>query len=192
MINLWDFRAVWCGVEFEEERHKYFYRGRELSGITPRIAEKLKMKINPDFVGIAAEEGTHVHKAIQRWIETGDAKSEHSSVRWIINTFPFDKTSTLSEVVVSDFEKYASAIDLVVVLPEGKVILLDIKNGVFKRDYCTLQLSVYKYFVEKFAGIEVAALQVISAKDKDYYNIYPYTTKEVERFLYHPRKESAV
>jgi hypothetical protein len=170
-------------VEFDGERHEYWYKGKQLSGVTGVIAKKLGIKMPQEFVEEHQEEGIHVHKAVQKWIETGNAGSVHPGVKWLIETFQSGGT-VYSEVLVSDFAKYASAVDIVREGPGGGFIIYDIKKGSFKREYVTWQLSIYKYFIEKYAGRNVAACVCICMKDREYYDIFPKTFEQVEKLLY--------
>jgi hypothetical protein len=60
----------------------------------------------------------------------------------------------------------------------------DIKKGVFKREYVTWQLSIYKYFIEKYAGRKVSRCVCICMKDREYYDIFPKPHERVEKLLY--------
>jgi hypothetical protein len=179
------------GVEFDEAAHEYWYKGKRLSGVTGLISKKLGIKMPEEFVGEHREEGTHVHKAVQKWIETGDPESVHPGVRWLIESWrdkslPEEKNalSAYSEVLVSDFKRYASAVDIVVRRTDGSMVLYDIKKGNFKREYVTWQLSIYKYFIEKCSKYRVAACICICMKDREYYDIFPKAHEKVERLLY--------
>jgi hypothetical protein len=183
------------GVLFEEDTHEYFLKGRALSGITGIIGKKLALKMPEQFMEEHRDEGIHVHKAIQSWVEGKKIESVHPGVDWITNTFyaetcePYTKErgavkSFNAEVLVSDLEQYASAVDIVVEWPDKTVDIYDIKNGIFKRDYCTLQLSIYKYFIEKFTVYNVRTCMVIGVKDKEYWPIFPKPFSEIEKLLY--------
>jgi hypothetical protein len=143
-----------------------------------------------EFVGEHQEEGIHVHKAAQKWIETGDPESAHPGVRWLIESWGREslcrgKTFAVhSEVLVSDLKQYASAVDIVQETVDGGLAVYDIKKGVFKRDYVTWQLSVYRYFIEKYAKRKVAACVCICMKDREYYDIFPKPFEQVEKLLY--------
>jgi hypothetical protein len=178
-------------VEFDEDRHEYWYKGKRLSGVTGVIAKKLGIKMPQEFVEEHQMEGTHVHKAVQKWIETGNPESVHPGVKWLIETWDekslpetVDALSTHSEVLVSDFDKYASAADIVVEHTDEALSIYDIKKGVFKRECVTWQLSIYKYFIEKYAGRKVAACVCICMKDREYYDILPKSRERVEKLLY--------
>jgi hypothetical protein len=173
-------------VEFDASKHEYWYKGRQLSGITGLISKKLGLKMPQEFVEEHQLEGIHVHRAVQKWIETGDPESVHPGVRWLMETFPsgFETRSVGSEVLVSDFKQYASAVDIVRERADGDFAIYDIKKGLFKREYVTWQLSIYKYFIEKYAGRKVATCVCICMKDREYYDIFPKSSAQVERLLY--------
>jgi hypothetical protein len=201
------------GVSFDEAKHEYWYNGKRLSGVTGLITKKLALKMPEDFMEEHRLEGVHVHKAVQRWVETGEVESVHPGVRWIVDTFLlpgrevlvsadgkevkagaalFNSTkivgvrpaNTYSEVLVSDFKQYASAVDIVREGAGGGLTIYDIKKGIFKRDYVTLQLSIYKYFIEKYAGRKVDECVCICMKDKEYYPVFPKPFDAVEKLLY--------
>jgi hypothetical protein len=173
-------------VEFDADKHEYWYEGRQLSGVTGLISKKLGLKMPQEFVEEHQLEGIHVHKAVQKWIETGDPESVHLGVRWLMETFPngFGTRLVGSEVLVSDFKQYASAVDIVRERADGDFTIYDIKKGVFKREYVTWQLSIYKYFIEKYAGRKVASCICICMKDRQYYDIFPKSSEQVEKLLY--------
>jgi hypothetical protein len=85
---------------------------------------------------------------------------------------------------VSDFKRYASAVDIVAGIDRGTVDIFDIKNGVFKRDYVTWQMSIYKYLIEKYARFNVRRCVAVSVKDREYYELYPLPLEKVEKLLY--------
>jgi hypothetical protein len=174
------------GVDFDPVKHEYWYKGKQLSGVTGLISKKLGLKMPREFLEEHQEEGSHVHRAVQKWIETGDSGSVHPGVQWVtIGPLAYlqDRTNLFAEVLVSDFKEYASAVDIVVDRGIG-LELLDTKTGVFKRDYVTWQLSTYKYFIEKYSGRKVVSCTCICIRDREYYPIFPKEAKEVERLLY--------
>ena len=164
-------------------------KGKRLSGVTGLISKKLGLKIPEEFVEEHREEGVHVHRAVQRWINTGNAESVHPGVQWVTETFLHQyavrPAAVYSEVLVSDFDRFASATDIVVEeTPGGKLDIYDIKKGVFKRDYVTWQLSIYRWFIERFAEREVGKCVCIAVKDREYYDIFPKSPDKVQKLLY--------
>jgi hypothetical protein len=180
------------GVEFDEAKHEYWYTGRRLSGVTGVISKKLGLTMPQEFVEEHQMEGIHVHKAVQRWVKTGNPESIHPGVRWLTETFAHTigtgesghLAHAYSEVLVSDFSRYASAVDIVREKPDSGLVIYDIKKGVFKRDYVTWQLSIYKYFIEKYVGRKIDACVCICMKDREYYDIFPKSYEQVEKMLY--------
>ncbi|MDR2794090.1 MAG: hypothetical protein LBB61_10595 [Treponema sp.] len=176
------------GVEFDEAKHEYWYRGQRLSGVTGLISKRLGINMPQEFVEEHRMEGAHVHKAVQKWIETGKADSIHPGVKWLIETFAYHTLCDVpcrvySEVLVSDFKRYASAVDIIAESAKG-LVMYDIKKGVFKREYVTWRFSIYKYFIEKYAERKVIACVCISMKDREYYDIFPKSFEQIEKILY--------
>jgi hypothetical protein len=175
-------------VEFDEAKHEYWYGGQQFSGVTGVITKKLGLKMPQEFVEEHRMEGVHVHKAIEMWIERGKPDSVHPGVQWLIESWSREShpgaRAAHSEVLVSDFKQYASAVDIVQEMTDTSLVIYDIKKGVFKRDYVTWQLSIYRYFIEKYAKRKVCGCVCICMKDRDYYDIFPKSHEQVEKLLY--------
>jgi hypothetical protein len=177
-------------VRFFEDEHKYFLKGKELSGVTGVIGKKLGMKMPSEFVGEHRDEGLHVHHAIQFWIEHEGRlnNSLHPGVLWLTKTIGDSCTHAPvafhSEVLVSDGMRYASSVDIVVETEVGDLEIYDIKKGVFKRDYVSWQLGIYKYLIEKYGKRTVSKCTCACMKDREYYPIFPKSAEEVEVLLY--------
>ena len=175
------------GVVFDEEKHEYHYKGSKLSGVTGVISKHLGKKYASEFVEEHREEGLHIHRAIQHWIENGNPESIHEGVQWIIRNMEDSRLHLASEVLVSDFRHYASSVDIVVVPSDGNdgvVGIFDIKKGKLDRPSVTWQLSIYKYFIEKYSPYTVKACTCISLKDREFWDIFPKKAEEVEKLLY--------
>jgi hypothetical protein len=178
-----------AAVTFDEERHEYWYKGGRLSGVTGLIAAKLGIRMPAEFVEEHREEGAHIHKAVQKWIEKGDAESIHPGVGWIIGSIGGELGAGpyYSEVLVSDFKQYASAVDIVVTtLPPLRrhITICDIKKGVFHREYVSWQLGIYKYFIEIATDYIVDQCVCICVRDREYYKIFPKSSDKVRKLLY--------
>jgi hypothetical protein len=178
------------GVQFFTEEHKYLYKGKEFSGVTGLIGKKLGLKMPSEFVGEHRDEGLHVHRAIQRWIETYGqiTDSVHPGVVWLTQTIGDSCTNAPvrfhSEVLVSDGFRYASSVDIVVETEIGDLEIYDIKKGIFKREYVSWQLGIYKYLIEKYGKRTVGKCTCACMKDKEYYPVFPKSAEEVEGLLY--------
>jgi hypothetical protein len=176
------------GVEFFEGNHAYYLRGKRLSGITGLISRHLGLHIPPEFVAEHIAEGQHCHKAVQRWIETGNSGSAHPGVAWLtetlISSFTAPPIRIHSETLVSDGRMYASAADIIGEFPGGILEMYDIKKGIFKRDYVSWQLGIYKYLIEAHTPYKVRQCTCICLKDREYYPILPVSADKVKRLLY--------
>ena len=176
-------------VTFDEENHKYWFEGKELFGVTTPIG-KLMGKSFPDNVTIQASViyGHDVHKESELWIKEGKEPSSEAG-KWVVqylkdmksqyNVSHFD-----AELLVSDFEKTASCIDIVAHLPDRKAVLFDIKTtSHFDRAYCSLQLSVYKRLYEACYGETVCGLFVLGTKSKRTFRIIEQEASKVQKIL---------
>jgi hypothetical protein len=176
------------GVVFLPEEHEYWYRGERLSGVTGIIGKSLGMRFPETYLEEHRAEGVRVHRAIQRWIETKTSGSLHPGVAWFTDTFTArrkeEDIGVYAEVLVSDFVQYASAVDIVVVHDDLSLDIYDVKKGVFHRDYVSLQLGCYKYFIEKHAGRKVRSCWCVCLRDREYYPVFPEEAEQVERVLY--------
>lgn len=175
------------GLHFYAEGHEYFYNGVQLSGVTGKIGKRLKKNFDTHAVEEGRSQGSHVHGAIEDFIRTGKRTSVHPDVLWAINElegFIEQGHRLYSEVLVSDFKKYASAIDIVDFVGEKDVFIFDTKAGNFSRDYVSWQLGVYKYFLESTTDFRVKKCFCMSTKDHDFYPIIPRDEEDVQGLLY--------
>ena len=175
------------GVQFDKALHSYTYNGKNLSGVTHLISDRLGLHFGGAPVDERAAEGTHIHEAVEEWINTGLMVSKHSGVDWIVSElkkrFKIRKPlSVFSEVLITDYNMYASAVDVMVQYEDGWE-LLDIKTGRFKPEYLAWQLGIYKYFVEK-AGLVVKNCWCVCVRDKMFYKVLPKDVDDVEGLLY--------
>jgi hypothetical protein len=184
-------------VTFDKDAHKYWYRGNELSGVTRKVSAKTGYgKMTPEFADYLEEvriTGNVVHDSIQEYIDSGRKQwdSIHAGAIWTRQTVDELYNGHLfagiqSETLVSDFKHYASAVDIVLLHRDGWLSLMDIKRT-FKREYVAAQLSIYKFFIEKWAKpktYKVKELLCISTKDRRVYPLEYIGDKEVNKILY--------
>ena len=180
-----------ANVLFDEVAHRYFYEGRELSGVTQAIARKLGKNFpkNSAVVQLACSYGSQVHKEIERWIKEGK-ETDTENGKWlkeVIQDFQEKEgkveTQKLdAEVTVSDFEKTASNVDIVLHTLEG-VFLFDIKTGSFDRTYCTYQLNAYRLMYENSYDEKVLGLFVLNTKSKRVFNIFACKDEDILKLL---------
>ena len=171
------------GLHFYSEKHEYFYKGTKLSGVTGLIGKRLNKNFETTFVEEGRAQGSHVHDAIEAFILTGRKTSVHPDARWAMHELEGlqEKGHKLySEVLVSDYDKYASAIDILdVVNGNNDVFIFDTKAGNFNREYVSWQLGIYKYFLETTSLFRVKRCYCLSTKDHDIYPIIPRDEEDV-------------
>ena len=178
-------------VEFDEEAHKYTYRGKELKGVTTIIGKRLGKNF-PDsaLTEMATSYGSQVHKESEDWINTGKEPTTESG-KWVVEilkdmgNISTDKYG--AEVRVSDFEGTASNVDIVLHTLDG-VYLADIKTGNFDRTYCTMQLNAYRMMYENCYNEKVLGLMVICTKTKRKYRILQTDDNETLNLLEENKK----
>lgn len=139
-------------VEFDPVLHKYHYAGRELSGVTGYIEGKMGMrfvrscdgKASGGLLGVRTSYGTQVHREVEMWIKEGVKPVTGGAIKVV--ELLGSHGELRSEVMVSDFERFASRVDIVEYDMERKVVnLYDVKTtSVFHREYCTRQLNMYQ------------------------------------------------
>ena len=178
---------ITAGLTFYEEAHEYYFNGKRMSGITGLVGKRLKKNFDSTFVEEGRAQGSHVHSAIEAFIKTGKVVSVHPDARWAINELQGLAEGghrLFSEVLVSDFKKYASAVDIFdIVDDKNNVFIFDTKAGNFNRDYVSWQLGVYKYFIESTTVFKVKRCYCMSTKDHDIYPIIPRDEEDVVGLL---------
>jgi len=184
-------------VTFDEDRHKYFYDGKELRGVTGVIG-KLMGKSFPDtdVVKLATMYGSDVHKEVEHYFNEhgfyfNDFALSTEGAEWVVETlkdFCSNVTSYIQnvecEVMVSDFIATASKVDVVIRSRDNKAWLFDIKTtSKFDRPYCSLQLSVYKKLFEDCYGMKVEGLYVLATKMRRTFKIIEQDVHKVQKIL---------
>lgn len=180
-------------VIFNEEEHSYWYNGKELHGVTGAIGKMLGKKF-PDIttVELATIYGHDVHSEVEHYFNDGRKDLSSDSAKWVVETMEhwgdnllMDRVEEIrSEVMISDFESTASKIDLVLRTFEGNAVLFDIKTtSTFNREYCSLQLSVYKKLYEQNYGRNVTGLFVLGTKSRRAFRIIEQPSSKVNKIL---------
>lgn len=156
MIKLKD-----SGVVFIEQPRGYWLDGRRLQGITTAIQRVL----NPEMLDLddlssfhrnniinAGEYGSVVHEAIQGYIEKDEyfgTGCENELLAFTEFCQTNELTPIASEYLVTDYKHFASAIDIVCVDSEGKVVLVDTKTSRrYNKEHCSIQLGKYREMFE--------------------------------------------
>lgn len=179
-------------VTFDEENHKYWYNGKELFGVTTAIGKMVgKHFPDNDKVMLATMYGRDVHKEVENYYNKNIPVSSEGA-KWVLEELDrFIQTCTLDmvkkiecEVMVSDFEGTASKVDVVAWHESGKATLFDIKTTArFDREYCSLQLSVYKRLFMDCYDTDVLGLFVLGTKSKRAFRILQQSDSKVHKIL---------
>ena len=137
-------------VHFDELTHTYTLDGMMLSGITPVVGwlyPETYKDIPEAVLAKAAEYGTMVHKQIELADTLGVDTDENAQAYKTMRDANGCQTIR-NEYLVTDGEKYASSIDLVMGDATG-IVLGDIKTtSQLHHDNVRVQLSLYAYLFE--------------------------------------------
>lgn len=189
-------------VEFIEDKHEYWFvdtegHHRQLNGITSAIGKLLGKNFpDTDIVHLASIYGLDVHKEVENYFNLhgnyfNDSELSSEGAKWVVETlkdfcsFRTELPASIEcEVMVSDFEGTASKVDVVVRERNGKAWLFDIKTtSKFDREYCSLQLSVYKELYERCYDEKVEGLYVLGTKAKRSFRIINQDESRVKKIL---------
>lgn len=179
------------GVSFDKEAHEYYYQGVELSGITCRVGPKSgyghMSESFKNVIGELAQEGNHVHEAVEEWINSGlkTWNTIHPSAIFVRDALlEAGNLKLQAETLVSDYKQYASAIDIMSFVKKNTVDIYDIKRS-FNREYVSWQLSIYKYLIETYSKYKVRKMVAFGTKDRRVYDDIEYKGAEkVKELLY--------
>ena len=179
---------VESGVIFLEDVHQYFLDGVELQGITQSLIHRAfpdtYANIPEEVLMRAAEKGSNIHETIQFCEENGFPGQTPEWLSYAKMKADNHLHYVTHEYIVTDRVKFASAIDLVMVDDEGKIVLCDIKTtSVRHYDNVTLQLSIYKrYFEAQNPGLKVdrIALIWVRGEESEYRELQPWADEALD------------
>ena len=147
-------QLVQSSVVFNKEHHTYHLGEKELCGITSTLVKRAfpdtYKDVPEEVLRRAAIRGTAIHEKIEKYEADIDYSYSTELLSYLTIKDEQKLTHIVSEYIVTDGEKYASAIDHVFVDEEGGIILVDVKTT-YEPHYDTtaLQLSIYRRFFEK-------------------------------------------
>lgn len=138
------------GVVFDEHRHLYSLNGKPLKGITGMIGRQLFPDkydgIPQSVLDKAAEYGSSVHSTIELCDSLGDHENQdpiYQAYRSLL--FNEGLEPIANEYIVTDYEHFASPIDVVALDKEGNIAIIDIKTtSKHDGEYVSWQGSVLK------------------------------------------------
>lgn len=142
------------GVVFNQEQHTYSYEGASLQGITSTLLQKVFPDkygdVPEDVLQRAADRGTVIHEQIELTDSIGILPDVPEVKAYLQEREKFGLSTVSNEYIVTDFEHFASAIDLVMADDADNITLADIKTTyAFDREYVSWQLSIYAYLFER-------------------------------------------
>lgn len=168
-------------VRFESATHQYFLGKKELKGITSTLVRRAYPDTykRPDnyteeqwreVLANAAAKGSNMHETIELYDEMG-AMSDLPELQSYIRIKEENNLTVLAtEYVVSDEKDYATAVDKVLMRPDGGIILVDLKRtSVIHYDNVALQLSICKRFFERQnKDLKVSGVYVMWLREDKY------------------------
>lgn len=184
------------GVVFNEDDHSYFLDGKELKGITSTLVHRVFPhdydNVSQEKLNERAAYGHKVHDILEFCITNGldSDMAEWQMFKNIVEERGFKIVRC--EYIVTDFENYASPIDLVMMDADGKVYLLDLKtNWKAPIEKATVQLSWYKRQFEKMnPELKVHECAVLWVRDDEkrghlsgYYPITPWGDELLDELI---------
>ena len=143
------------GVSYDPIPHTYTFNGRTLYGITGTLVNRAFPKSEayggiPDSVlAHAAQRGSACHQAVGNLYEVGFASTGYEAVaeraRQLLDSEGLNPIRF--EYVVTDYDRYASPIDIVCLNKENEVCIVDMKfTSRLLHNAVTLQTTLYKRF----------------------------------------------
>lgn len=164
------------GLIFEPGNHEYFLDGIQLSGITTALHNQLCPNefngIPQNIMDQATERGHRIHTSIQNFIDNFEDDGSQELKDFIDLTMQYNLSFEASEVLLTDFENYASAADLIVREAPDTISIGDIKSfGQMtpeKQLKLQFQLSIYAYMAEIcWPGIKIDKLFCVHLRNTD-------------------------
>lgn len=143
------------GVIYDVENHTYHYNGKQLQGITSTLINRAYPKAEtyanvPEAVLVrAAERGRACHQAVGNFYTIGMSSTGFEAIvneaKRLLDSACL--TPIRFEYVVTDFEHYASPIDIVCLNAKDEICIVDMKyTSKLLYEQVTLQTSIYKRF----------------------------------------------
>lgn len=176
-------------IFFDELTHTYFFNGKQLHGITstliPRCYPSTYDGIDEAILQHAAERGTACHKAVEDMINDGlIAEGKDAIVMRAKELLEGEGLHPIkTEYIVTDYENYASPIDILCINKDDELCVVDMK---FTHDLheknVALQTSIYdKFFSIVNPGLDVKHNYVLWIRTNDYFEVKDSKILELRR-----------
>lgn len=159
-------------LEFDEETHTYLVDGIIVPSITGALHNRFGRKydgIPKEILQRAAQRGTEVHEAIERYVKTGEETDipEMRGFKFLERVYKFKPIESEVPVILFDDKEPIAAgrLDLVLEM-DGKIGGADIKRtAVLDKEYLAYQLNLYRIAYKQSYGIEWQFLKGIHLRD---------------------------
>ncbi len=170
-MERWNIKGV-C-LEYDDDSHTYLADGI----IVPSVTQLMKVefgnkyiKAKPNDLKKAAERGTAVHKAIEKWCTEGaeDKSKELRNFKFLMKFHRFEVVD--NEVPILIFQEgapiAAGRLDLVLNMYLDIPALADIKTtSVLDKDYLGYQLNLYRIGYQQCYDKDIKELYGIHLRD---------------------------
>lgn len=190
------------GVVFKEDTHQYFLNDKELQGVTSTLVHRCFLhdydNVSQEKLNERAEYGHKVHDMLEFCITNG---LDSDMAEWQMFKQMVEERGlqiVRCEYIVTDYECYASPIDIVLMRDDGGIVLGDIKtNWKPPIEKGTLQLSWYKKrFEEMNPDLHVVECAIFWVRDdakrgnlSGYYPITPWADEALDLLIECDKKD---
>lgn len=159
-------------LEYFDDTHEYLVDGV----LVPSITQILKIKFGNKYDGVsqkvlirAAEKGTEVHEAIERYCKTGESSDlkEVRNFKFLQKQYKFEVLDNEVPIILflDDEPVAAGRLDLVLKL-DNKIGGGDIKRtATLDKEYLAYQLNLYRIGYRQCYGVEWEFLKGIHLRD---------------------------
>lgn len=159
-------------LEYFNDTHEYLVDGV----LVPSITQILKIKFGNKYDGVsqkvlnrAAEKGTEVHEAIERYCKTGESSDlkEVRNFKFLQKQYKFEVLDNEVPIILflNDEPVAAGRLDLVLKL-DNKIGGGDIKRtATLDKEYLAYQLNLYRIGYRQCYGVEWEFLKGIHLRD---------------------------
>ena len=159
-------------VEYFDDTHQYLVDGIIVPSITTMLKPRFKdkyMSVSEKTLKNAADQGTAVHEAVERFCKAGEASDliELRNFRFLQKHYGFKVLDNEVPVILFDEEEPIAAgrLDLVLQI-DGKTGLGDIKRtSVLDKNYLCCQLNLYRRAYQQSYGTDIQFLRGIHLRE---------------------------
>lgn len=146
-----------AGVQFDAATHTYTLDGKTLQGITTTLVNRAYPKdetyagVSEEVLNHAAERGSACHQSVGNYYLMGLSSTGYEDVtsRAVELLDGAGLTPIAFEYIVTDYEHYASPIDIVCKNDKNEVCIVDMKfTSKLMWPQVTLQTTIYQRFFE--------------------------------------------